>query len=390
MVAKLHHAPCDGMRSETHDGETHDGESGTLGPLSVRHTPVPPSKRQKEVLEFVRNYMRRNGVAPSRTEISEGLGFKHRSTADHHLMNLMKKQWLVVRPNQARYIKLLHEDLPVVRAGGVAREEHLLAEGRVIDRIAQAVAERFEPPADFFVEAHDQSMQSAGLIAGDLIAVHTFIRRELARSPVLYVAGNHEHYGRTAHEEVEEAWKWIASETPGLHFLNGAAIAIDGVRFYGCTWYSGLWGDTDPTPRAVIGHRVSDFQAPHNDGGSWTVRRHVDTHRRETQAMREHAGRVDVMVTHWPPTLDALHPMYANAGETEALVNRYFVNDEEALVREMGARYWISGHTHIPHEATVGKTVTVGNPTGYRNEERGTGFRPDLVIEVKGEPETSP
>ena len=63
-------------------------------------------------------------------------------------------------------------------------------------------------------------------------------------------------------------------------------------------------------------------------------------------------------------------------------MNRYFVNDEEALVREMGARYWVSGHTHRPHEATVGKTVTVGNPTGYRNEERGPGFRPDRVIEV--------
>ena len=231
------------------------------------------------------------------------------------------------------------------------------------------------------------------VLAGDIgvaLGALTFIRRELARSPVLYVAGNHEHYGPTAHEEVEGAWEWIASETADLHFLNGTPVTIDGVRFYGCTWYSGLWGDADPTPRAVIGHCITDFQAPHNDAGTWTVRRHVETHRRETQAMREHARHVDVMVTHWPPTLDALHPMYANAGETEALVNRYFVNDEEALVREMGARYWISGHTHMPHEATVGKTVTIGNPTGYRNEERGAGFRPDLVIEVEGEPEASP
>ena len=227
------------------------------------------------------------------------------------------------------------------------------------------------------------------VLAGDIgvaLGALGFIRRELARSPVLYVAGNHEHYGATAHEEVEGAWKWIASETPGLHFLNAAAVTIDGVRFYGCTWYSGLWGDTDPTPAAVIGHCITDFQAPHNDGGAWTVRRHVQTHRRETQAMREHAGCVDVVVTHWPPTLDALHPVYANAPVTEALLNRYFVNDEEPLVREMGAKYWISGHTHMPHEARVGETVSIGNPTGYRGEKRGAGFRPDRVIEVQGTP----
>ena len=83
------------------------------------------------------------------------------------------------------------------------------------------------------------------VLAGDIgvaLGALTFIRRELARSPVLYVAGNHEHYGPTAHEEVEGAWEWIASETPDLHFLNGTPVTIDGVRFYGCTWYSGLWG----------------------------------------------------------------------------------------------------------------------------------------------------
>ena len=140
------------------------------------------------------------------------------------------------------------------------------------------------------------------------------------------------------------------------------------------------------TPAAVIGHCITDFRAPHNDGGAWTVRRHVQTHRRETQAMREHAGCVDVVVTHWPPTLDALHPVYANAPVTEALLNRYFVNDEEPLSRAMGAKYWISGHTHMPHEARVGETVSIGNPTGYRGEERGAGFRPDRVIEVQGTP----
>ena len=224
------------------------------------------------------------------------------------------------------------------------------------------------------------------VLAGDIhvgLGARRFIERELARSPVLYVAGNHEHYGPMAHDELEEAWMLVAQATPGLHFLNGAAVTINEVRFYGCAWYSGLWGNDDPRAAAVVARCINDFRSPHDDAGAWTVRRHIETHRRETHAMREHAGAVDVVVTHWPPTLDALHPMYADAGTTESLLNRYFINDEPALVREMGARFWISGHTHMPHEAHLGETLSIGNPTGYRNERRGAGFRPDRIVEVR-------
>ena len=76
--------------------------------------------------------------------------------------------------------------------------------------------------------------------------------------------------------------------------------------------------------------------------------------------------------------------MYADAGSTEVLLNRYFINDEEALVREMDAGVWISRHTHMPHEARVARTLSIGNPASYRNEGRGSGFRPERIVEVKG------
>ena len=224
------------------------------------------------------------------------------------------------------------------------------------------------------------------VLAGDIdvgLGALAFIERELARSPVLYVAGNHEHYGTRTHAQLEEAWAQIGRTTPGLQFLNAAAVTIGGVRFYGCTWYSGLWGDADPRAATAIGRYILDFRAPHDDAGTWSVLRHVETHRQRTKAMRRHAGRVDVVVTHWPPTLHALHPMYADVGTTESLLNRYFINDEEALVREVGVRFWISGHTHMPHRTRVGVTTSIGNPTGYRNDGRGPGFRPDRVIEVE-------
>ena len=49
---------------------------------------------------------------------------------------------------------------------------------------------------------------------------------------------------------------------PGLHFLNGEAVTIGGVRIYGCTWYSGLWGANDPKAKYAVRRYIMDFRAP--------------------------------------------------------------------------------------------------------------------------------
>ena len=168
MVTKLVVAPCEGMRIRK--------DKGAGGPVTTPARPAlgptsPPSPRQLQTLDFIRQYMREHCVAPTRSEIAKSLKVKNVSTVDVHLAGLMKKNWLTLRPRQARYIKLLQEDLPIVRAGPIGPGEHMLAEGRVIDRMAQTVAERFDPAPDCFIKLSDDSMRNAGLMAGDLVAV---------------------------------------------------------------------------------------------------------------------------------------------------------------------------------------------------------------------------
>ena len=170
MVTKIGDASCGRMRNHAYTEEEVRSADPPRAP--GMKLPVPPTARQQAVLDFVRRYMRTHGVAPSRTEIARAIGLSHPSTADHHLMTLMKKGWLVVRPNQARYIRLLHEDLPVVRAGPIEPEQPLLDPARVVGQMARNVADRFDPPPDCFVQVHDNTLQSEGLAAGDLVAVH--------------------------------------------------------------------------------------------------------------------------------------------------------------------------------------------------------------------------
>ena len=107
-----------------------------------------------------------------------------------HLTALMKKGWLVLRPGQARYIRLLHEDLPIVRTGAIKSDEHVQAQGRVIDTMAKNVAKRFEPSPDFFVEVGDDSMCNVGLLAGDIVAVRTIEKDDIPKTGAIVVARN--------------------------------------------------------------------------------------------------------------------------------------------------------------------------------------------------------
>ena len=68
--------------------------------------------------------------------------------------------------------------------------------------------------------------------------------------------------------------------------------------------------------------------------------------------------------------------MYPDTANVEAPVNRYFINDEPGLVREMGAKFRISGHTHMPHEAVVGKTTSIWKPRWVPQRSAGSGIRP--------------
>ena len=220
------------------------------------------------------------------------------------------------------------------------------------------------------------------VLAGDIgthLNAWPFIERELRRSPVIYVPGNHEYYSWQAREHTDEAWRHKAQQNPDLHYLVAESVTIDGVRFWGAPWYSDLDGNRDRWRLRFVEGAINDFSPQFNNAGRWTIARHLDEHARQTRLLREQAGRVDVIVTHWPPTRDALAPRFK--GDS---LNSYFVNDSEELVAEIGAQCWISGHVHDAYRALTGNTRVIGNPTGYPGEApQNQLFRPDFAIEVE-------
>ena len=219
------------------------------------------------------------------------------------------------------------------------------------------------------------------VLAGDIgrhLLGRDFVLRELALSPVVYVPGNHEYYGLQNRATVDGMWRAIAATQPGLHYLVGEGVDIKGVRFWGAPWYSNLWDTGDGWTQVQVQRGINDFSPRFNGCGDWSLSRHIRCHEEQTAVLRARAGELDVVVTHWPPTRSAMHPKF----EGDAL-NPYFYNNHEALVREVGAKLWVSGHTHEAYDYTVGGTRCLGNPSGYPGERRDSAlFRPDKTITV--------
>lgn len=134
----------------------------------------PLTERQRAVLAFLRESLQQRGLPPTRSEIAEALGFRSPNAAEEHLRALARKGAIELRPGASRGIRVLEWSggvgLPVI--GRVAAGRPLLAAAHVED-VLKIDATAFRPRADYLLRVDGMSMRDAGILHGDLLAVHT-------------------------------------------------------------------------------------------------------------------------------------------------------------------------------------------------------------------------
>ena len=128
------------------------------------------TSRQQEILAFIRNTLEVLGAPPTRAEIANAFGFASHNAAEEHLKALAKKGAIILEPGSARGIRLVEQlGLPLI--GSVAAGSPILAVENVQSRYALD-ASLFRPRADFLLRVRGLSMINAGILDGDLLAVH--------------------------------------------------------------------------------------------------------------------------------------------------------------------------------------------------------------------------
>lgn len=143
----------------------------------------PLTPRQQEILQWIRDRIEAGGLPPTRAEIGQHFGFSSPNAAEAHLKGLARKGALELLPGASRGIRLTNGGgLPVV--GRVAAGSPILAQEH-IEAHYQVDAALFAPRADYLLRVRGLSMKEAGILDGDLLAVH---RSPEARSGQIVVA----------------------------------------------------------------------------------------------------------------------------------------------------------------------------------------------------------
>ncbi|MBB5147765.1 MULTISPECIES: transcriptional repressor LexA [Ureibacillus] len=137
------------------------------------------SKRQKDILEFIKEEVRAKGYPPSVREIGEAVGLASSSTVHGHLTRLEQKGYIRRDPTKPRAIEILDSDevvqkQPVVHVPLVGR----VTAGSPITAI-ENIEEYFPLPATygtsedqlFMLEVMGDSMIEAGILDGDYVVV---------------------------------------------------------------------------------------------------------------------------------------------------------------------------------------------------------------------------
>ena len=187
--------------------------------------------RQSQILDMIQEFINETGMPPTRAEIARELGFKSANAAEEHLRALQRKGVLELVPGASRGIQLkdsLREQMGLPLVGRVAAGSPILAQEHIEAhyRLDPAL---FDPRPHYLLRVHGMSMKDAGILDGDLVAVH---RTPEVRSRQIVVARLEDEVTVKRYRQ-EGAMVWLLPENaefePIQVDLAHEALVIEGV-----------------------------------------------------------------------------------------------------------------------------------------------------------------
>lgn len=97
-----------------------------------------PSKKQRELLQFIDGFIKGYGYGPSYREIMRGLDYKSVSTVAIHVDNLIAKGHLVKKDNSARSLAVVSNSI-VVPKSTEPKPDHDVNTKWLIDRVQRRI-----------------------------------------------------------------------------------------------------------------------------------------------------------------------------------------------------------------------------------------------------------
>jgi repressor LexA len=138
------------------------------------------TRRQRQVYDFISDFVQKHGYSPSFEEIGEGLGLSSLATVHKHISNLEKKGLLTRDYNRSRSIDLLPPKGRLKQAMSVNSTMVLpllgrIAAGQPIEAVENpetiSLADFVRSKEVFVLEVRGDSMQDEHIMSGDYVLV---------------------------------------------------------------------------------------------------------------------------------------------------------------------------------------------------------------------------
>ena len=193
------------------------------------------TERQRDILSFIKEHQKANGVAPTHREICDHFGFSSYGTVYKHL-SLLEKKGLIRRDwNQKRGVELVEQKEEQREPAAGVRELPLfgyIAAGRPLDvdvsdetiSVPEPLTTRGE---NYVLKVRGDSMIDDGILDGDLVIIS---RREQAYNGEMVVANvNGEVTLKRIYREGERVRLQPANATMSPIFAPARDVAVQGV-----------------------------------------------------------------------------------------------------------------------------------------------------------------
>lgn len=138
------------------------------------------SKKQLEILEFIKSRILSKGYPPAVREICEAVGLKSTSSVHSHLETLEKNGYIRRDPTKPRAIEIIDDNFNLTRRemvnvpiiGTVAAGQPILAEQNIEDYFP-VPSERMPNKESFMLKVKGDSMVNKGIFEGDCVLVES-------------------------------------------------------------------------------------------------------------------------------------------------------------------------------------------------------------------------
>ncbi len=232
------------------------------------------------------------------------------------------------------------------------------------------------------------------ILAGDILTAHHLRKKgELNRiysdflnesvknyNHVIYVMGNHEHYGY----HLDSTFRTLKEHIPDtIHLLENDKVFIEDWVFIGMTMWTDF-NNENPSDMFAVKQMMNDFHTIRVESTYRKLQPYdlVDIHRGSRiylhNQLNEHKNDNVFIVTHHAPSSLSISENYKGKMSNCA----YYTDFSNLILSNPQIKYWVHGHVHHVNDYMLGQCRIMSNPRGYYGYEEIPRYNVNFCLEI--------